>query len=191
MMKQKKTSGTQVQTAQSSAAVVDGKLILTFPDAITPVVWQMNLDQAQSAALEVQEDKKRKVFAFVLKDTKGESVEIAPFEEKSQAVHALMMASQALQNAHGKIRPQAIQQMQPMQMHMAQAAAPAKSGKTGSVIAICLILVLLAVWVMSTPRKGSEMFQTEGAGASSASSAQSGQAPAGVPVSGDEFLSSQ
>ena len=39
---------------QSSARVVDGKLILSFPHALTPVVWQMDLSQTKASALEVQ-----------------------------------------------------------------------------------------------------------------------------------------
>ena len=37
----------------ASANVVDGKLILSFPHAQTPVLWQMDLAQAKASAIEV------------------------------------------------------------------------------------------------------------------------------------------
>ena len=39
----------------ASAKVVDGTLILSLPDAISPVVWRMELGHAKSSAIEVRE----------------------------------------------------------------------------------------------------------------------------------------
>jgi hypothetical protein len=192
MMKTKKT---ETGEPQSSAVVVDGKLVLTLPDAMTPVVWQMDLDQAKSAALEVQEDKKKKAFCLMLKDTKGESVEIAPFEEKTQAVRALMMTSQALQDGQGKIRPQAVMQMpyQGFNPEMMAAAGIAhkkdSSNKIGGFLAIALIIILMLVWVLSIPRQGD--LPTMGGQSTSASGVSGGSSEAGIPVSADDFLSQQ
>ena len=61
-MKAGKLKQDNTQTTQSIANVVDGKLILSLPEAATPVIWQMDLEQAQSCALEVKEDKKSKQF---------------------------------------------------------------------------------------------------------------------------------
>ena len=38
-----------------SAKIVDGILILSLPDALRPVVWQMELSQSRTSALEVRE----------------------------------------------------------------------------------------------------------------------------------------
>lgn len=90
---------------QDHAKVVDGKLILSLPNATTPVVWQMDLNQAKTSALEVN-DNKKDGFALVMKTPKGETIEIAPFARREQAVHSLMAASKALSRAHGQINVQ-------------------------------------------------------------------------------------
>lgn len=84
---------------QSSAKVVDGSLIISLPDAVTPIVWRMELANVKASALEVQPHDKG--FMLMLKTPRGESHDIAPFETKEAAVHALMRVSNALQNASG------------------------------------------------------------------------------------------
>ncbi|MCD8519768.1 MAG: hypothetical protein LRY57_00325 [Alphaproteobacteria bacterium] len=88
---------------QSSASVVDGKLILSFPNAKTPVVWQLDMAEVKASALEVKGDKDP--FVLVLRTTKGEAVDVAPFTTKEEAVEGLVAVTTALQNAHGLIRP--------------------------------------------------------------------------------------
>ena len=87
---------------KNSAQVVDGKLILTFPGAVTPVVWQMDLVDVKASSIEVN-DNKVAGFDLVLKTPKGESVHVASFEKKEEAVDGLMAASQAMERAHGQI----------------------------------------------------------------------------------------
>src|SRR5690606_21303301 len=54
----------------ASASVVDGTLIISLPDAITPVVWRFALGQAKASALEVrpQDDG---TFMLLLKTPRG------------------------------------------------------------------------------------------------------------------------
>ena len=191
-MKQKNTIKLNVLSA--SAVVVDGKLILTLPEAVTPVVWQMDLEQAKSSALEVIEDKKKGTFSLMLRNTKGETIEVAPFEQKSQAVEALMLTSQALQEGQGKIRAAAnVAQMsyQTAQGAPVYQAAPAdSSNKIGGILAIVLIIVLMLVWVLSIPRQSDFNNISASASGEGPAAGASGVAP-GVPVSADEFLGSQ
>ena len=181
----------------ASAAVVDGKLILTLPEAVTPVVWQMDLDQAKSSALEVIEDKKKGTFSLMLRNTKGETIEVAPFEQKSQAVEALMLTSQALQDGQGKIRAAPNVAQVPYQ---AQQGAPVyqptpttdSSNKIGGILAIVLIIVLMLVWVISIPRQGDfNNISATASGDGHAGAAPSSGVATGVPVSADEFLGNQ
>lgn len=86
----------------SSASVVDGNLIISLPGAKQPVVWRMALGEARAAALEVIEKKGEAI--LVLKYPKGDSIDIAPFDNKTQALDALMSVSRAMHTAHGKIR---------------------------------------------------------------------------------------
>lgn len=164
---------------ESTVKIVDGKLILSLPTAESPVVWQMDLEQAQSAAFTITENKKDKNFALVLKSQDGTLDEIALFADKESAMKILMETSSALQNAHGKIKPAA-----------AVAHAPKEKGdKLGAGLAIALIIVLIIIWALSSsvPSKLSPQNSVN------KSSAYTGDTnptqAAGVPVSADDFLS--
>lgn len=177
-------SATKKSTAKSTATarVVDGKLILSYPDALNPVVWQMDLTQAKASAMEVRDNKG--TFMLTLKTAKGETTDIAPFTTKEEAVDALMVAARALENAHGQIRPVAngtnVEQL-PVE----------KNGKgrwAGATLGIIMIVILIGIWGSLTPRP-----------AANGGSAPVGSNPAmtmggsagdenGVPLSADEFL---
>ena len=86
----------------ASAKVVDGILILTLPDALRPVVWQMQLGQAKSSALEVR-DAVDGTFLLILKTPRADNIEIAPFATKAEAVEALLCVSAAMEKAHGQL----------------------------------------------------------------------------------------
>lgn len=171
----------------SSASVVDGKLILSLPDAATPVVWQMDLEQARSSALEVREDAKTGRFTLTVKTPKGESVDIAAYDEKSGAVQALMVTSKALANAHGKIRPVAANTQEGAYgaNHFAPqgAGTQANSSRASTILAVLLILILISAWAYSIPKANDSIARTR-----SASTAATG-ADTGVAVSADDFLS--
>jgi hypothetical protein len=168
--------------SNSSARVVDGKLILTYPEAVTPVVWQMDLAQAKASALEVRESPKG--VSLVLKTAKGETVEIAPFATKGEAVEALMAAARALEGAHGQIRPAGAANSAdnvsgvPIKKHNRWAAG---------LLGVLLIVVLLMIWASLAPRPA---ISVDGAATSSPGSQTSfGQKEEnGVPLSADEFL---
>lgn len=79
----------------STAKVVDGSLVLSLPDAVTPVVMRLSLEEAKSAAFTVLEKKDQHV--LTVQFSEKESRDIAPFDEKEKAVNALMAASAALE----------------------------------------------------------------------------------------------
>lgn len=85
----------------TTAKVIDGTLILTLPDAIKPVVWQMQLGQTKSSALEVREQ--GGVWLLVLKTPRMDVMEIAPFATKEAAVKALLAVSRAMERAQGQL----------------------------------------------------------------------------------------
>jgi len=93
-------------SAQPSADIVDGKLVLSLPNAITPVVWQMDINRASSSAIEVIEKKNKGGFTLNFK-TNDSNTEIATFENRNDAMDALIMSSEALKTAHGKIQTSA------------------------------------------------------------------------------------
>lgn len=172
-------------TTNSNVKIVDGKLILSLPEAQTPVVWQMDLEKAQSASFTVIENKKDKNFALVFKAADGSTDDIAPFDEKQTAVDILMATSSALQNAHGKIKPAA--------NNNAPAANGKNSDKLGAILAIALVFVLIAIWSFSAAGPG-RIGQGGVNPASSTASIGTSSDPrqsSGVAVSADEFLSNR
>lgn len=176
-----------------TVAIVNGKLILTFPDADTPVVWQMDLEKAAACALEVKEDKKAKLFSLVLRDADNQTNTIASFAEKSQAVSALMATSKALQSGQGTTSAQPAPQPAPAQAYapqpqyvIAPQAETKGEGKKAAIIALVLILLLLGIWSISIPTGQIDLANIPQSG--SATSAAAPAASTGVAVSADEFL---
>ncbi len=163
---------------QSSAKVVDGSLIISLPDAVTPVVWRMELANVKASALEVKEHEQG--FMLALKTPRGESHDIAPFETKEAAVHALMKVSHALQNASGNMFAAAIVQdnVSPRSVAVAQ-----KKGSGWKWVAGLGGLVLVMVLF-------SYLASLSGPAAPTATTnpASSGEELSGVPQSADDLL---
>lgn len=165
---------------QASASVVDGKLILSFPGAINPVVWQMDLSKAKASALEVQENKGG--YALVLRTPKGENLDIATFDERAKSVDGLMAASRALENAYGQIHPAGASNG-----NVQVSGGSRKKGKKVLPIVLGLLVLLLIFWVwgaVSLQVPGGYQSADIGALQNSPSAAES----AGVAVSADDFL---
>jgi hypothetical protein len=172
----------------SSARVVDGKLILSYPEALTPVVWQMDLAQAKASALEVRETKGN--FSLVLKTAKGETVEVAPFATKDEAVAALMAAARALENAHGQIRPASVAANESNGVALSMPVRGKSSRLKTGLLGIGLIIVLLFIWTSLAPRPPRSLSSGSPSASSAGSAPQSfgQQEENGVPLSADEFL---
>lgn len=162
-------------SSKSSASVVDGKLILSFPGAVRPSVWQMDLTQVKSSALEVVEQGAHHVLAF--KGAKGEASDVAVFLRRDQALQALLAASKAMEGAHGHIRPGS------GDSNFVQGAAPVKQkrGWAAPILGILLILVLLFLWANLAPVTPESIGAADGAVAPA-------PAPSGIPMSADDFL---
>ncbi len=176
----------------SSVKIVDGKIILSLPNAKMPVVWQMDIEKAQSAAFTIQEDKKKKNYALLLKKQDGEIDEIAVFDSKESAVEVLMETSEALQNAQGQIKGATMVSANPANSNNGGMASSSKSSKEeggdklGAFLAVSLVIVLILIWTVSSsvPEKISEVGGTSVAGGN-----VDARQSAGVPVSADDFLS--
>lgn len=86
----------------ASAKVVDGTLVLSLPDAISPVVWRMDLGTAKSSAIEVRENSDSQ-YDLVLKTPKADAHVIATYLFKIKATHALMAITKAMKKAEGQM----------------------------------------------------------------------------------------
>lgn len=197
-MNEKKMKDSQSGTAlavQSRAKVVDGKLILTFTNAITPVIWQMDLVGAKASALLLSEQDG--VFSLVLKTPKGETLHIAPFKTQDLALQALMVASDALENAQGQIRPSApaaaayhapsYEAAMAANMASPRGQKPRRWGRY--VLGAMALLLAILVWMnISVQNRQQAAVQSA---ANSASVEMPQQAEPGVPLSADDFLRRQ
>lgn len=181
----------------SSASVVDGTLVLSLPDAITPTVWRLELVHVKASALEVrpQDDGS---FVLVLKTPRGDVNQIAAYETKGRAVTALMAVTRAMENAHGQFGPVHAANASTHDYNPAQlpVVPPRKhkrpsGGKNwaGAVAAVIAIIILSAVLLSMTPQPMTSLSNTNPAAGTSATAG----APVtnGVAVSADEFLKNQ
>lgn len=174
----------------ASAKVVDGTLILSLPDAISPVVWRMELGHAKSSAIEVREQDNG-TFMLTLKTPKGDINDIAPYDTRAKAVTALVAISRAMEHAHGEIHP--------ANAPGVAAEAPVRRAKgesrTGSVLTglagLGLVVVLIMVLMRMNPMPAGIDPAAGPADASASASGFMSSTPAGEPVSADEFLRRQ
>lgn len=174
------------QESNASARVVDGKLILSLPDALAPVVWQMDLGEAKASALEVKHDEDNARFVLVLKTPRGEKVEVAAFDKRSDALEGLMAASHALENASGHIQAATTAAKTGEAIAPTQTKQQKKGRWMSALLAVVILFVLLMIWSSTVPRIVStgSVEQTANFGAPPPSSS-------GVPVSADDFLRGQ
>lgn len=177
----------------ASASVVDGTLIISLPDAINPVVWRLDLGQARASAMEIRAQENG-TFMLTLKTPRNDVNDIAGFSTKASALTALMAISQALEHAHGRIRPVANDAPLPMPSgtntlpvpvrHIAPKKKSAKGkGVLAGLVAVVLIVILLGALANIAPMPSSVMRNANpAAGGSSAATST------GVPLSADDFL---
>ncbi|MDB5491452.1 MAG: hypothetical protein JWO78_1301 [Micavibrio sp.] len=169
----------------ASASVVDGTLILSLPDALSPVVWRLELSNAKASALEVREGDGG-VFRLMLKTPRGDVNDIAGFASRGRAVAALMAVSRAMEQSHGQIYPAAndTEPYNPAHLPVApkrgKVAGAKKGGLVGVVVAIAVIVGLGMLLINMTPPKYNAI--------SGASAPAQSATPSGVPVSADDFL---
>lgn len=164
----------------SSAKVVSGTLVLSLPDASSPVVWRMELDEIKAAAFEIKEGADG--FTLIMKTPKGDAQEIAPFDNKNRAMKALMAASHAMEQAQSAIKSAA--------NDSATTSAPQKTKSGGQLVTGIIGIIILAVLIFGITQMGPTMPPPAGSQSVATNSAASGD-PAGnvgVPMSADDFL---
>jgi hypothetical protein len=165
-----------------SAKILDGILILTLPDALRPIVWQMELGQTKSSAMEVREQQDG-TFVLTLKTARQDVFDIAPYATRDGAVRALIAVSKAMEGAHGHLRagaantnflPAVIPQTEPGRLKMTR-------------IAVGLVLVLGLMFFLT---------RMDGAPGPSGLNPAAGEAAAssdvtGEPLSADDYLNAR
>lgn len=179
---------------KSSAKVVDGTLILSLPDAISPVVWRWNLGDAKASALEVREEKGGQ-FKLVLKTPRGDVQDVAPFENRAKAMHALLAVSRAMENAQGQVYVPAHDNAAPDAATISSPAASPQQGKGDGMkllagLSTIAVILFLFFWLGNAMTRNTvsniSSTGTNRTAVSPASSENSNQS--GVPMSADDFL---
>lgn len=165
-----------------SAKVIDGILILSLPDAISPVVWQMELGQSKSSALEIRTSDDGK-FILTLKTPRQDVLDIAHYTSKDQAIKALLVTSQALEKAQGQLKAGVTQYQQ--SLYPVPALSQHKSSNEflcilkkilkfslitlSGIIVIALVLLFVGKLLFGAPQEGRVTSES-------------------APISADEFL---
>lgn len=170
-----------------SARVVDGTLIISLPQAMTPVVWRMELGHARSAALEIR-SQENGPHILTLKTPKGDVYDIAPFQNRGPALDALMCISTAMQESHGQYRNPAAEQQNNPAAAAAVTTEPAKRKSSRwpfILLGLCLLFGMIFALSKVAPHGPSSH------GNPAAVSGEAGSAPVGVPMSADDFLNNR
>lgn len=160
-----------------SAKIVDGILVLTLPDAIRPVVWQMELGQTKSSGMEVRELNDG-TFVLMLKTPRQDVQEIAPYAKREHAIRALLAVSKALESAQGLLRGA-------NNNHLPVIIPETAVGRTKMTrIAIGLVLVLGLLFLFTRMGPPNPESLTPAAGTTAAPTTTTGE-----PLSADDYLS--
>lgn len=177
----------------SSASVVDGSLIISLPDAVSPVVWRMELEPAKSSALEIKE--KDGLFVLTFKTQQGDEKDVAPFKNKATAVKALMTISTALQHAPVYAHNAAAANANNAAPPQAVPAAPAESKGSKALTTfggLAVLVLLVYIFMQMTPKQPYIPSDNNGANNAASSAPMASGVDArkatGVPVSADDFL---
>lgn len=171
------------KASSPSAQVAGGRLVLSLPDAETPVVWVMDLGEASSAVLRLENDKNG--FCVIRKHSGKSAVEtVAVYRDRRAAETALARASRALEAARGNVSDK----------HVIVRSSWLTRFSLGF-LTIWFMLYLggldgLALRLALSPFFGSSVAQQSVASAEGAQQAPAAAAAdtVGVPVSADAFL---
>jgi len=171
-------SKTQTEMPGPAVNIQGNMLILSLPDANSPVVWRMDIKENASAAFEVREQDG--AYALVMKGSNGEISEIASYQEKDQAARVLMMTNEVLMEGGGAdpLKPK----------------KKKKKPRTAIVILkwffaslVTILLVLIMVQALQNMQPGTnQSFVPQGT--ERAVSPDIPPPPQGEPVSAEEFL---
>ncbi len=167
----------------STAKVIDGVLIISLPDAVTPVVWQMELGQSKSSALEIRTANDNH-FILTLKTPRQDVLDIAAYDNRDMAIKALLVISQAMEKAQGQLKSPAT----PYSYPVPAVTAYGFQRSIGSVFKkIFKILAMTAAAIISL---GLILFviMTLFSLIQGMTGASTGTAAGNGPVSADEFL---
>ena len=173
------------------AVIRGGMLVLSLPNAVSPVVWRLDMRSVTSSALEIREDKD--LFDLVLKTQKADIQKIASFDDKKKAIKALGTVTKAIEEAplihfqaDNALQPSNTQPVANEQQSISEASSTSKGATARPILAgiigafvIVMLLIMLGIF-----RSGPGLYTN----APGAPTANSSAKTTGAPVSADDFL---
>jgi hypothetical protein len=173
----------------STASVVDGTLILSLLDAVTPTVWQMELGHARASALELRKQDDHN-FLLVLKTPRGDVHDIAPFDNRGRAVAALQAASRAMEQARGQLRPVSNGEYRSNTLPALYQTKHNDNGKSGKILTgvIVAALLVIAINVALTSRHSTAPQASTAMSAAISAPTAAEKPESGAPISADDYL---
>lgn len=189
------------EAIESRAKIVDGTLILSLPDAISPVVWRMDLGSVKSAAIEIRTNKKEgeeETFTLTIKSTGEKAKDIATFSDNNKAKQALMVVSSAMEHGTSSSGATAANDTVPSTkstISNIQAAPTQSKSLAGQIFAALIGLVIIGLLIFALGKVGPKTVPS--AGQPTQNNNQAAGNPfgsnneAGVPMSADDFLLSR
>ena len=173
------SSNNENLSMQNTVSVNKGSLVLSLPNALEPVVWQMDIKQAKAAGFTVKESVPGK-WALVKKSPDNTETQIALFETKDDAMNILMDVSEGLQGGSKGTHN--------CKHHAQEPHSNVTELKKWGIAAGGVIIVIgLFFYLASIVPQSTEPFMNEASIQTNASTPNA----TGVPVSADAFLSSQ
>lgn len=171
---------------RSSAVIVGGDLVLTFPEALSPVIWRMDIDRMRSSVIEILPQADTADVLLTVKTTSGESFDIARFADKTKALEAFAQISKAMREP--QVMGSAIGVDSGLSVPPSLPTHPAYSSSSFSGFVkwgIALLGVVLVVYLFSYIGSLAPRFE-EGGSVTVGQSAEDDQS--GVPLSAESYL---
>lgn len=167
----------------SSAKVIDEKLVLSFPGAVRPVLWHMELAETKSCAFEIRDSEAGKgPVSLMMKNDDNDPREIAAFPGMEEATEALMAISSALEKSRDYGTGRNVSDSAGNAVGTGGGGSFLKA--IGVIAGILLLFMLVAVLWSLSPRPPSSLnpagFSGNNAGAA--------RETVGEPVSADDFF---
>lgn len=186
------------QPNKPKATIREGMLVLSLTNAISPVVWRLDMRKVSASALEVRENDNAR-YDLVLKTQKSDVNHIASFENKQEALDALKVVMRAIENAplNDFHLSRAVSENKQSTAHQNNTKSteipdipstissrnrPVLAGAIGAGVVVLLLIVL--GWIGSAQQAGQNS-------ASLVSPRGTAAETTGKPVSADEFLRSR
>jgi hypothetical protein len=174
-----------------AAHVAANKLVLSFPNAVTPIVWQVDLREVTVSYFEINMDEKKDIYLLTMskQGSNAKPAQIAQFSNQSAASKALNDIAEAMINAQKTLGSVII----PADSGKQVVSHPYKKapGTLKTIIWTIVVLLLLFFAVTYLMARGS--YDSADDRYLSPSSSNTAVAPpaAGVPLSADEYLRGQ